>query len=147
MANNKDFEILLKHIQNGLKEYSLSDLNDVLSSALNTNKYMATEIEHVFLLVKQKFKINASQLKEKHVRGKIVDAKRITYCLLYYDLKIPVRYISKYIFNNWENSVYIGIKKLENCDNRIKQDKEFMEAYKDLQAKLIQHNNSKTITE
>lgn len=137
MSENKDLEQLLKNIQESLKVYSIKELNQAIIVALNEKHDKTIEINHILDIVSSHYKITIKQLKEKYGKGKIADAKQIAYCLLYFNLGIPVRQIALKIFFNWPTSVTIGIKRLKEADSKVKVDKEFKETYQLLTDKLI----------
>lgn len=137
MSDNKDLEQLLKNIQEGLKVYSIKELNEAVITALNQKNDKTLEINHTLNLVTSHYSISLKQLKQSYGKGRIADAKQIAYCLLHYNLGIPIRQIAMKIFFNWPNSVTIGIKRLNEADTKIKVDKEFKETYQLLSEKLI----------
>jgi hypothetical protein len=143
MSNNKDIENLLKNIQEGLKNYSIKELNEGLVSFLNKKHDKKEEIDYVIDLVTRKFDISERTLKKTNARGSIQDAKQITYCLLYFNLGLPIRYISKKIFFNWPTSVLVGIKRYKNANTAIKDDKVFVDSYLELQIKLVEFITNK----
>lgn len=137
MTENKDIEILLKNIQEGLKVYTLKELNNALAEVLNKTHDKKDEIEFVLNSVMQHYNISYRILKQSHTRGVKQEYKQMAYCLLYFNLGLPIRYISSRIFLNWPTSVLTGIKKYKNLNPELKQDKKFLETYETLQKKLI----------
>jgi chromosomal replication initiation ATPase DnaA len=136
MRENEEVEYLLTNIQKGLKIYSVKELNNAISKILTKKEEKVEEINYVLDLVCEHFEISLSQLKKKGARGRIIDAKQTAYCLLHFNMGLPIRYIAKKIFNNWPNSISTGIKRVKNADIKIKQDEIFMLNYKKLQQKL-----------
>jgi len=100
MSENKDFENLLKNIQEGLKIYSVKELNEAIIKALNKKHDKTLEIDYVLTLVATKYGISIKTLKQKNARGKILEAKQISYCLLNQNLGLSIRYIAEKIFFN-----------------------------------------------
>ena len=143
MNENKDIEILLKNIQQGLKVYTLKELNIALIEALNKTNDKKDEIEFVLNSVVEYYNISYRTLKQSHTRGVKQEYKQMAYCLLYFNLELPIRYISSRIFFNWPTSVLTGIKKYKNLNPELKQDKKFLETYQYLQKKLIKFINDK----
>ena len=137
MTENKDIEILLKNIQEGLKAYTLKELNNALVEALNKTHDKKDEIEFVLNSVMQHYNISSRVLKQSNARGIKQEYKQMAYCLLYFNLGLSIRYISSRIFFNWATGVLTGIKKYKNLNPELKQDKNFLETYKSLQKKLI----------
>ena len=136
MRENEEVEYLLTNIQKGLKIYSVKELNNAISKILTKKEEKIDEINYILDLVCEHFEISMSQLKKKGARGRIIDAKQTAYCLLHFNTGLPIRYIAKKIFNNWPNSISIGIKRVKNADVKIKQEEVFMYNYKKLQQKL-----------
>ena len=139
MSVTKDIESLLKNIQEGLKHYSVKELNDAIISFLNKKDDKSHEIDYVFQLVCEEYKTSARILRKSNIRGTLHEAKQLIYCILHYNLGLSTRYIADKIFNNWHNSVHMGIKRYKNYDPAIKQDRIFMEKYQSLSRKFIEN--------
>lgn len=141
--DKSEIEDLLKNIQEGLKKYSISELNEALIAILNKKHDKSEEIDYVFSIVTNEFNISIRTLKQKNHRGIINDAKQIAYCLLHLTLGLSIRHIADKIFFNWHTSVSIAIKRFKTTNTEIKQDKEFIDKYTKLQLKLIEFVNTK----
>ena len=128
MPENKDIEQLLKNIQEGLKKFTVKELNDAIISFLNKKDDKSQEIEFVLSLICEEFNTNLRTL-TTNVRGILHEGKQIAYCVLHFNLGLSTRYIADKIFNNWHTSVHTGIQRFKNCNMQIKQDREFMERY------------------
>jgi predicted DNA-binding protein YlxM (UPF0122 family) len=144
MSDTKEVELLLKNIQQGLKCYSVKELNQAIISFLNKEDDKTEEIDHVFSIVCDEYKTSPRTLKKNNVRGLLHEAKQIIYCVLYFNLGLSTRYIADRVFFNWHGSVYQGIKKLKNCDANIKQDREFMTKYEKISSQFIENFLKKT---
>jgi chromosomal replication initiation ATPase DnaA len=138
MSDKKEVEQLLKNIQEGLKKYTVKELNEAIVSFLNNKDDKSPEIDYVLMLVSQDFGVPVKTLKRKNVRGTIQEAKQIAYCLMHFNLGLSIRYISKRVFFNWPTSVQTGIKKYKQADPNHPQDKQFIDKYNELQAQLIE---------
>ena len=140
MSENKDFENLLKNIQEGLKMYSVKELNEAIIKALNKKHDKTLEIDYVLTLVCNKYGISIKTLKQKNARGKILEAKQVCYCLLNINLGLSIRYIAEKIFFNWATSVAIGIKRLKMSSGKdLFKNKPFMDNYNALSEELIKY--------
>jgi len=142
MQDNYEIEHLLNNIQKTLKIYSVKELNNALKNIINykdSNKIK--DISYSLNLVCEHYKITLSELMGKNNRGTIVDAKQIAYCLLYFDVKLSVKNISKNIFYNWRNSVYRGINRFKDINVSIKEDEMFLSNYNILKEKFIVYKN------
>lgn len=136
MSDNTQIETLLTNIQQGLKKYSVAELNVALVKALNNKHDKADIIEYVIKIVCKEFDITEYTLKHMTVRGNMQDAKHISFCLLYFDVGLTIRFIADNVFFNWSTSVANGIKRFKKCDIELKQDKEFLDRYNLLKTKL-----------
>ena len=142
MHDNYEIEHLLHNIQKSLKIYSVKELNNALKDIISykdSNK--KDDINYSLNLVCEHFKITINQLMGKDNRGTIVDAKQIAYCLLYFDVKLSVKNISKNIFHNWRNSVYRGINRFKDININIKEDEMFLSNYNTLKEKFVEYKN------
>ena len=138
MHDNQEIEHLFNNIQKSLKIYSVKELNDTLKDIISykdSNK--KEDINYSLGLVCEYFNISTAQLMGKDNRGRIVDAKQIAYCILYFDVKLSVKTISKSIFHNWRNSVYRGINRFKNINKNIKEDEMFFSNYNSIREKFI----------
>jgi chromosomal replication initiation ATPase DnaA len=145
MADKKEVELLLKSIQEGLKKYSVKELNDAIISFLISKEDKQEEIDYIFKLVCKEYNTNIRSLKNNGVRGELQEAKQVIYCILHFKLGLSIRYISNKIFSNWHASVYTGIKKLKNCDVNIKQDREFLQKYEKISSLFIENFSKENI--
>ncbi len=139
MSDTKDIETLLKNIQEGLKNFTVKELNEAIIDFLNKKDDKSDEIDYVFDLVCQEYGTSKRILKQNNVRGVLHEAKQIIYCILHFNLGLSTRYIADRVFSNWHNSVHQGIKKFKSCDPNIKQDRIFMEKYQLLSNKFIEN--------
>jgi chromosomal replication initiation ATPase DnaA len=137
MSNNQDIGTLLKNIQQGLKKYSVNELNDAIVKALNDKHDKSEEIDYVMTIVCNEFKVSQYALINMKKRGALQEAKQIAYCLLYYNVGLSIRDIANNIFFNWHTSVANGIRRFKKSDVQHKQDKEFIERYIELRGKLL----------
>ena len=137
MSDNEELGVLLKNIQQGLKRYSVNELNEAIVKAIGDKNSKAESIKYVLTIVCNEYNISEYALKNMKKRGQITQAKEIAYCLLYYNLGLKIREISNDIFGNCHTSVAIGIKKYNESDIFHPTDKKFIEKYDRLKAKLI----------
>lgn len=138
MSNSKtELELLLHNIQEGLKKFTIQELNEAIITFLNKKSDKSVEINYVIGLVCKEYSISREALKSKNARGVQIEAKQIAYCLLHINLGFSLRYISNRIFFNNHNSIAIGIKRLKNANTKLKIDKEFIDKYKKLETKLV----------
>jgi chromosomal replication initiation ATPase DnaA len=145
MDENKDLELLLKNLQEGLKNHSIKELNEALVVAINNKYDKKADIDNVLLLVSKKYEISIKTLLSTHGRGKTQEAKQIAYCLLHINLGLSIRYIAKRVFFNWPSSVMIGVKRYKFANPKIKHDAEFLETYNNLQEKLMMYLSTKIV--
>ena len=141
-SETKDIETLLKSIQEGLKNYTVKELNEAIISFLNKKHDKTLEIDYVMTIVCNEFEVSKTTLKSKNARGNLQEAKQIAYCLLHLNLGLSIRYIAKRVFFNWPTSVAIGVKRFKSADINHKQDKQFIDKYSELEKKLINNITS-----
>lgn len=138
MAETKtELESLLQNIQEGLKKFTIKELNEAIITFLNKKSDKSVETKYVLKIVAEEYKMSVRGLHSKRARGTQQEAKQIAYCLLHHNLGFSFRYIANRVFFNNHNSVAIGVKKLANADPKLKFDKEFIDKYKKLQEKLL----------
>lgn len=144
MSKDKDIEDLLKNIQEGLKKYTIKELNAAIVEFFNRKDDKTQEIYYVLEIVSLQFKTNIRTLKKKNVRGEISEAKQLAYCLLHFNLGLSTRYISEKVFqSNWHSPVHKAILRLKEANPALKPDREFLEMYNVLSQKIIDDFTSK----
>lgn len=140
MPEKQQVQTLLKHIQDGLKLLDLEELNNTLSVALEP-KFSIVEnskVENLLCFVCAEFKITKSELINCKKRTlDLFQAKTISYCLLNTELKMPIRKISKKVFNSKSHtSVVNALNYYKNLNLNIPNDKKFLEKYNAIKLKL-----------
>jgi len=138
MPEKKEIELLLKNIQEGLKKYSVKELNDAIITFLNKKEDKSQEIDYVFQIVCEEYQTNIRTLKKNNIRGILQEAKQIVYCILHFNLGLSTRYIAEKIFSNWHTSVHTGIRRYKGSNINLKQDREFLQKYELLSTKFIE---------
>lgn len=138
MNKEKDVELLLKNIQEGLNRYTIKELNEAIVTFLNKKDDKSKEIMFILDIVSQEFQINIRTLKKKNVRGMTSEAKQIAYCLLHFNLGLSTRYISARVFNNWHSVVHKAILRFKNANPNLKPDKIFLDKYELLSDRFFQ---------
>jgi len=145
MSDNKELETLLKNLQKGLSKFTLKELNEAVVLMMKNKQDKKEEIEYVLNMVAGEYSIPVRTLKTSSQRGKIQDAKQITYCLLHFNLGLSIRHIAKRVFmTEWHNSITPGITRLKRVNPDVKIDREFKAKYDLLSQKLIQYLTSQT---
>jgi chromosomal replication initiation ATPase DnaA len=132
MPNKEEILELLKNIQSGLKKFTITELNDAISNIVKDVKCVtdAKEIQYVIQEVCKEFNINKNQLIHSNARGVISQAKSVAYCLLHFELNLPLRYISKKVFFlKHHGSVAVAVRSFKKLNTAIKPDKEFLDKY------------------
>lgn len=144
MSEKNEIIDLLKNLQSGLKKYTLSEFNDAINVLVKDGKNYANKqhIDSIISEVCNEFGVTKNQLVYSNARGNITQAKNMAYCLLYFELNLPIRYISKRIFfKKWHGSVAIAVRVFKKLNTAIKPDREFMEKYQQIQQKIKQKTN------
>ena len=138
MGEQKEIETLLRNIQEGLKKFTLKELNEAIVDFFNRKDDKSKEIHIILDLVCADFDTSLRILKKKNVRGDISEAKQLSYCLLHYNLGLSTRYIAEKVFTgHWHSVVYKAILRLKNAQPNIKSDREFLERYQKLNERFI----------
>ncbi len=144
MSDKEELENLLKNIQEGLKKYSVKELNDAIIHFLGKKHDKTEEIEHILDIIATDYSISKRTLKTSKARGEIQDAKQIAYCLLHINLGLPIRYIAKRIFMyKWHNSVATGIHRYKRLNLNVKPDRQFKDKYDQFSSNLIDYITKK----
>lgn len=139
MSEKADLESLLKNIQEGLKVYSVKELNAAIIECLNKKHDKREEVEFVLNTIALDYSISRKILIHSTARGRIQEARQLAYCILHFNLGLPMRYIATRIFSKWHNSVAIAIKQYKNLNVSIKHEREFKEKYEAIQKRLIDY--------
>jgi chromosomal replication initiation ATPase DnaA len=138
MRKEKDIEDLLKSISEGLKKYTVKELNDAIVSFFNQKDDKTKEVYFLLEIVSKEYNVNIRTLKKKNVRGDLSDAKQLAYCLLHFNLGLPTRYISEKIFQSKSHTVvHKAILRFKNANLNLKPDKEFIDKYNKLSQEFI----------
>ena len=122
---------LLKNLQLSLKKYTIKELNEAMNKVLDSENKEQKDKEHQVALVLDavcnQYSVSKQQLIHSKARGEMRQAKMIAYCILHFQLELPIRYRAKRIFYlKWHNNVGIAIKHHNNLNPQIKPDKEFI---------------------
>jgi chromosomal replication initiation ATPase DnaA len=135
--NKVELETLLSSIQEGLKKFTITELNEAIISFLTKKGDKSIEIHYVLEIVAEEYSISPKSLLAKNARGNLQEAKQLCYSLLYFNLGLSLRYISSRIFFNNHNSVAIGVKRIKKADINHVTDKVLIEKYERLEQKLL----------
>ncbi len=143
VAERISIAVLLKNIQSGLKLYSpddlLSQINNSIVESLNKKDNNKEYIDLAIQIVCEEYLISKRTLIKSAARGKVQEAKMVSYCLLHCDLDLPIRYISIRVFNRkWHTPVARGITYYKTLNLDIKEQKQFYDTYLRLKNKLMQ---------
>lgn len=140
MSDTKsELESLLSNIQEGLKKFTIQELNEAIITFLNKKSDKSLETNYVLTIVAEEYNLSKQSLRSKRARGTLQEAKQVAYCLLHFNLGFSLRYISQRVFFNNHNSVAIGVRRLKKADPKIKVDKVFIDKYKKLENKLLEN--------
>lgn len=142
---NKETEILLKNIQDCLREYSVNELNDALLMALDNKCERKKDVDLIIKLVCQEFKTTDRILLRSKLRRDIQDARFTAFCLLHFVLKFPIRYIASRIFQfRSHTSVSVSIRYFKNLNEKIKTDYEFKQRFDKVKNEYLSLINEET---
>lgn len=142
MAEKNEVVALFTVLSKALETHSAKELADGVTSILQEKKRnYSKEIETLFDIVCLEFKIPRMVLCTKNVRGNANEAKQIIYCILHFELKLPIRKIAVDVFSTWGSVIHKAIKRFQNIDESIKADHEFLTNYNKIVEKF---NNQKS---
>ena len=140
MSKERDIEELLKNIQEGLKKYTIKELNAAIVEFFNRKDDKTQEVHYILEIVSNEYQITPRVLKKKGARGDLSDAKQLAYCLLHFNLGLSTRYISEKVFqSNWHSPVHKAILRYKTANPNLKPDREFIDKYNELSQKFIEN--------
>lgn len=130
MEESKDVSVLLKNISDGLKIFSIQELNQALVEILRKNRSKnITDVDFLLMVICQELKVNKTAIFEKYTRGDIYHAKIILFVIINEHFGWSNRKIAGQ-FGVFPNAVNVAIKFYKDLNpDRIKSDKEFLEKY------------------
>jgi hypothetical protein len=146
-TDNKELQIFFKNLAQGLKKYSLQELNENLSLMV-TNKadrerQKAYYIDCVLTEICQEFSLTKPELVRGRGKGVVQVARKYAYCILHDDFEIPIRHIAKNVFNlNWHTSVSVVIQYKKTLNMDVKPDREFSEKLEQLKERILKKIHS-----
>ena len=149
-VEKRELEVFFKNIQQGLKKYTLQELNDSLGVIVNnkTDKQQdkKQQINIVVEVICSHFDLTKESLLQGRGKGTIQEARKYAFCILHNDFQVPIRYIAKKVFQlNWHTSVSIAIQYYKTLNLDVKPDREFKERLQIIQNKIVDKINNKDI--
>ena len=131
MSDNEELRELFGNIKSALKRVSVPELsNAVAKSTGRKDDNLRSEIDFILTLVCKEFKISKNILLRTSRKRELVEPKKTAYCLLSINLKLPVRYIAKNVFENVNHdSVHRAKTYFVSLNEAVKPDKIFKERY------------------
>lgn len=136
--NESEVQRLLKNIVDVLKHYTLPELNDYLSVALNKKEDTHFAEKYILDLVCEAYNISYRALIYSKSNQSITRARQVAFCLLHFTLGLSTRYIAKRVFHfKYHNTVGSAIKMYKNLDPDIKPDREFQQSVEALKEKVV----------
>ena len=136
----QELQAFIKHIQQSLKIFTLTELNDVLVNVINKKedkqKDKEKNIDLILNIICEEYKIKKHELiysKDKNVQ----QPRTIAFCLLHLSLNLPIRYIAnKIFFLKWHNTVGVAIKYYNTLNPNIVPDRVFIEKINTVKTKV-----------
>lgn len=143
----KELELFLRTMQQAVRKYTLSELNETIGSIVNTKtekvKDKQRQISIVLDTISDDFGIARESFVAGRGKGKIQQARKYAYCILHNDLDLPIRMIANIFNMNWHTSVMVVIKYHKSLNKEIKPDKEFLDKLADLRNRINEKLNDK----
>lgn len=147
VIKQKELENFLRTMQQAVRKYSLSELNDTICTIINSKnnkvKDRQTHIEVVMDVICDDFQIQKEAFLIGRGKGKVQQARKFAFCILHNDLDLPIRSIANLFSMNWHTSVMVVIKYHKTLNKEIKPDREFLEKLQQLQSMVKQKLNDK----
>jgi chromosomal replication initiation ATPase DnaA len=142
MEEKQEVHDFVKNLQQGLKKFSLKELNDELQAIIekryDKQKDKEKQISLVIDLVCKEYNIPRNTLIHSRTTSELKQPRTIAYCLLHFTLHLPIRYIAKNVFFlKFHNSVGVAIKYYNTINTKIAPDKEFIDTYTKIQTNAI----------
>jgi chromosomal replication initiation ATPase DnaA len=107
----------------------LEGFNQSIESILDENIYVRDgRIDIVIDVICNHYNLNKREFLSGRGKGKISEARKYAYCILYNEYKLPIRYIASRIFRQkWHTSVSIALSYYRSLNKDLKMDREFMD--------------------
>lgn len=146
----RELELLFRNIQQGLRRYSLAELNENIGSLVNgSTEKLRDKQRHINIIIDiicTDFKLQRSTFLKGRGKGKVQEARKYAYCILHEDLNLPIRYIAKSIFSlKWHTSVSVVLKYHKTLREDLKPDRLFMEKLNHLREAIANRLNNDII--
>lgn len=135
--------LLFKTLQKALKSHSINDITDAVSSFLSKKADKHEEVHYVLEIVCSEFNISKRMLTHSPGKGNVFTARNIAYCILHYNLSLPVRHIATIIPKKTHTSVFKAVAYFKTINTDIKVDREFKEVYDRIALKLSEFIENK----
>lgn len=149
-SEKRELDVFFKNIRQGLKKYTLQELNDSIGSIvynkIDKQKEKKRQINTVIEVICNHFDLTKESLLNGRGKGIIQEARKYAFCILHNDFNLPIRYIAKNIFQlNWHTSVSIAIQNYKTLNLDIKPDREFKERLDIIQNKIVERIKNQNI--
>lgn len=144
MEQKEQFRLLFKKLEEALKQHSIEDITNAVSEFLSKKTDKSQEINFVLDNVASDYGMTKRTLIHSNQRGQFSQARDVAYCVLYYNLGLPVRYISNSVIPRKSHvSVFNATKYFKSLNLEVKVDREFKEAYDRVSKKLAEFISNK----
>jgi chromosomal replication initiation ATPase DnaA len=142
MTEKKELEVFFRNMQQGLKRFTLKELNESLHTLVNNKEDKQKDKQKQIILVLdavcKDYGITKDYLIKGKAKGDLQQARNIAYCILHLDLGLSIRYIAKNVFYlEWHNSVGVAIKYHKELNTDIAPDKKFKEKLEKIKSGIV----------
>lgn len=142
MEEKKELHDFVKNLQQGLKKFTLKELNEELQAILekryDKQQDKQKQISLILELVCKEYNIPRNTLIHSRTTSELKQPRTIAFCLLHFTLNLPIRYIAKRVFFlKFHNSVGVAIKYYNSINPKIAPDKEFIDMFTKIQTNAI----------
>jgi chromosomal replication initiation ATPase DnaA len=141
LGERKDLQVFFKTLQQGLKKFSLQELNESIEGIVSDKNLRKREqklkTDCVISEICNEFNVNRAELLKGRGKGQVQVARKYAYCILHHDLELPIRYIAKSVFQHqWHTSVSVVINYSKSLNMMVKTDREFAEKLENLRSRI-----------
>lgn len=132
--DNHDLSEMLENMKKGLKLYEVKELNNLLVEAINKKSDKFNRAQYILDEVCKEYCVSKNFLLTSTSKS-IQEPRRVAICLMFFNLRMPVRKISKDIFvKDWTLFVSKAIKQHRELNEDIKFDREYKQKYDKIEA-------------
>lgn len=137
MKVDREINTLFSSLKKAIRRHGIETVNKELEIISGSNKEVDAVAIQVLKTVSSIYSVPLQKLINSSQRGETQIARRAAVCYLYFNMNLTVRYISLQVFGkNNHTFVQASITKHRGLDEKIKDDKEYLDKFKQIENKL-----------